>query len=324
MPMGKSFYRKNFLQRLFAASVSLVLCLPTAALAKKAHVKVAASGNDESSQLIANAQVATGTRISAEAEEVAKLLGIDAQVHRYLELKNSGKLEAFDKEAVHLQLALIRKVMTTGLELRTVSAQFDKEITIERDQLDKLIRGRDFTVAMTNNLNFYQLGILAMVIDGPLAQTQNKHRVLDSNQLNIVSGLMVGGLAALAFMERRGGIRLSRAEPNLLGQTLGLNAPSYEQLPPFLWTYLNSVPPESDSGLTRRQQLLEYWKSSKGLCINIKKISTMEKVSVLGAHHHQWCESIKLITSRVTMLFDLRAMIDLLNTGLAELLQILD
>lgn len=315
---------RNFYQRIFVAALSVLILLPLPALSKKVQANIPAVGNDEPSQLIASVQAATGTKISAEAEEVARLLGIDAQVHRFLELKSSGKLETFDKEALQLQLALIRSVMTTGLELRTVSAQFDKEITIERDQLDKLVRGRDFIVAQTNNLNFYQLDILAMIIDGPLAQTQNKYRVLASNRLNIVSGLMVGGLAALAFMERRGGIRLTRAEPNLLGQTLGLNAPSYVQLPPFLWTYLNSVPPGSESGLTRRQQLLGYWKSSKGLSINIKKTSTIEKVSVLGSHHHQWCESIKLITSRVTMLFDLRAMIDLLNTGLAELLQILD
>ncbi|MBX9880322.1 MAG: hypothetical protein K2Y22_17825 [Candidatus Obscuribacterales bacterium] len=285
---------------------------------------VLAANVDESTRLIADAQSATGTQISPNAEEVAKLLGLDAQIHRYLELKRNGKLDVFDREALQLQTSLIRKVMTIGLELRTVSAHFDKEITIERQAVDRLSNERDFIVAQTNNLNFYQLGILSMIIDGPLAQTENKHRILASNQLNIVSGLMVGGLAALAFLERRGGIRHTRAEPNLLGQTLGLNAPSYEQLPPFLWTYLNSVAPDSTSGLTRRQQLLEYWKHGRNLSINIKKPKNIEKVSVLGPHHHQWCESIKLINNRLSMMFDLRAMIDLLNTGLAELLEALD
>lgn len=310
MHTGSKLYHK-----LFAIGLGLLLSMPQAALA---------ASQDESARLIADAQMATGTTISPNAEEVAKLLGIDGQIHRYLELKNNGRLDVFDKEALQLQFALIRKLMTTGLELRTVSAQFDNEITHERQAADKLCSERDFIVAQTNNLNFYQLGILSMIIDGPLAQTENKHRILASNRLNIVSGFLVGGLGALAFLERRGGIRHDRAEPNLLGQTLGLNAPSYEQLPPFLWTYLNSVAPDSDHGLTRRQQLIEYWKHGKVLCINIKKQSTVEKVSALGPHHHQWNESIKLINSRLTMLFDLRAMIDLLNTGLAELLQALD
>lgn len=279
---------------------------------------------DESSRLIADVQTATGTKISAQAEEVAKLLGVDGEVHRFLELKNSGRLESLDKEALKLQLLLIRKVMSTGLELRTISAKFDREIVLERDELDKLTRNRDFVVATTNNANFYQLNILAMIINGPLAQTRNPERILNSDRLNIVSGLTVGGLAALAFLEQRGGIRLSKADPNLLGQTLGLEAPSDVQLPPFLWTYLNSVAPDSTHGLTRRQQLLEYWKTGKVLSINIKKPLTVEKVSALGSRHHKWCESIKLINSRVTMLFDLRAMIDLLNAGLVDLLQALD
>lgn len=306
---------KNLYHKLIAMATALLFSMQYAAMA---------ASQDESTRLIADAQIATGTSISPNAEEVAKLLGIDGQVHRFLELRNSGKLDVFDKEALQLQFALIRRLMMVGLELRTVSARFDNEIITERQAVDRLSSERDFIVAQTNNLNFYQLGILSMIIDGPLAQTQNEHRVLASNRLNIVSGLTVGGLAALAFLERRGGIRHTRAEPNLLGQTLGLNAPSYEQLPPFLWTYLNSVAPNSTHGLTRRQQLIEYWKHGKVLSININKPSTVEKVSVLGPHHHQWNESIKLIDSRLTMLFDLRAMIDLLNTGLAELLQALD
>ncbi|MDR3617626.1 MAG: hypothetical protein P4L53_28975 [Candidatus Obscuribacterales bacterium] len=262
--------------------------------------------------------------LTQQAEEAAKLLGIDSQVHRYLELKNDGKLETVDREALRLQTTIVRKILTTGLELRTVSAKFDKEITLERQALDKVSRERDFVVAQTNNANFFQLNILAILIDGPLGESASKSRVRTSNYLNIVSGYTVGGLALLAFAEQRGGIRHSKAEPNLLGQPLGLDPPSDERLPPILWSYLNSTAPTSKRGLTRREQLLEYWKTANVLPINVQKSSTKERVSALGPHHSKWCETIKLMNARVTMLFDLRAMTDLLNTGLVDLLHALD
>lgn len=266
----------------------------------------------------------TKNALTPHAAEAAKLLGIENQVHRLLNLKNSGKIEAMDPEALKLQLSVVRKIMTASLELRTTAAKFDREITFETQVADKLSRERDMAVAATNNLNFLQLGILSTIIDGPLAQSHNPTNNRDSNRLNIVSGLMVGGLAALALVEEHGGVRPSAATPNMLGQSLGLDAPDSVKLPPMLWIYLNSVSPTSERGLTRREHLIEYWEHGKMLSVNVKKESTREKVSALGPHHRWWNETIKLINSRITMLFDLRAMTDMLNGGLVELLQALD
>lgn len=310
----------NLKCRLLAGLVAIQLFLPGVAFAENDD-SLPPKEQPSSTALIAAALPAPNTGLSKHAVEAAKLLGVEDQVYRLIELKNSGRI---DKEALSLQLSIIRKIMTYGLQLRIVSAKFDREITFERQALDKLSRERDFAVAVTNNANFLQLNILSTIIDGPLSQTRRESRILNANRLNIVSGLTVGGLAAIAFAEQRGGIRRSKPRPNLLGQVLGLEPPDSEKLPPFLWTYMNSVSPASESGLTRRQMLLEYWKTAKVLTIDIKKPSAMEKVSVLGSHHHQWNETIKLINCRVSMLFDLRAMVDLLNTGLVELLQALD
>ncbi len=280
-------------------------------------------GEPQNDQLGSGNVTAAG-KLTSHAREAAKLLGIEDRVDRLLALKENGKFDNYDQESVKLQLALIRTITSAGLELRKVSAKFDREIVIERQALDKLTSQRDTAVALTNDANFLQLGILSIIIDGPLEETKNPNKILAGNRLNIVSGLTVGGLALLALCEQRGGIRRSKAEANLLGQTLGLDSPETVRLPPMLWTYLNSIPPNSNSGLTRREQLIEYWKTAKILPINIKKQGTAEKVSAFGPQHRQRCETIKLLTARITMLFDLRAMIDLLNTGLVELLQALD
>lgn len=262
--------------------------------------------------------------LTPQAQEAAKLMGIEDQVYRLLEYKKNSLLNNYDQEALGLQLSLVRKIMTTGLELRSASAKFDREITFEQQALDKLTRERDLAVSLTTNANFLQLGILSTIIDGPLEQTKNRHMILNGNRLNIVSGLTVGTLALLALYQQKGGTRKSKPEANLLGQTLGLEALDSEKLPPILWQYLNSPATDAAGGLTRRQQLTEYWETAKVLPINIKKAATMEQVSAFGSRHRQRYESIKLLTARVTMLFDLRAMSNTLNTGLVELLQALD
>lgn len=267
---------------------------------------------------------AVNTKLSKRAQEAAKLLDIEHQVLRLLDIKSRVEPNTFDREALRLQLATIRKVMTAELELRTTAAKLDKEIAIEQHALDKLTRKRDLAVAMTNNLNFLQLNILSIIIDGPLEESRHKNRILDGNRLNIVSGLTVGGLALLTLLEQRGETRSSIPPPNLLGQALGFDTSSDEKLPPMLWTYLNSVPADSPNGLTRRERLIEYWKTTKVLAININKPTVAKQVSVTDSQHCRRCETIKLIQSRVTMLFDMRAMIDLLDAALVDLLQALD
>lgn len=268
--------------------------------------------------------VYASTEMSPQAQEAARLMGIEDQVNRLIQFKKNGKLDTYDQEALELQLSLIRKIMTTGMQLRSISAKFDREITFEQQALDKLTRERDFAVSLTTNANFLQLSILSMIIDGPLEQTKDRRKILTGNRLNIVSGLTVGGLALLALYQQKGGTRHSKVEANLLGQTLGVVSPESEKLPPILWQYLNSPAADAAGGLTRRQQLTEYWETSKVLPINIKKAATVEQVSASGPRHRRRCESIKLITARVTMLFDLRAMSNMLIAGLVELLQALD
>lgn len=262
------------------------------------------------------------TDVSAHAWEAAKLLGIEEDVKRLLELKRSGMSQ--ETEAISLQLKVTRKIQTTGLELRVLSAQFDREITLEQQALDKVTRQRDLAVSLLNDANFMQLGILSTIIDGPLGLTKIERRNLYGDRLNIVSGLTVAGLAGLSLVAQRGGFRYSKSAPNLLGQTFGLQTPAAEQLPPIVAKYMRSVPPGSSSALTRQDQLIKYWQTTKILPVNVKKTATVERLSAYGARHHRWCETIKLMTARISMLFDLRAMVDRMNVGLVELLQALD
>ncbi|MBX9693231.1 MAG: hypothetical protein K2Z81_12655, partial [Cyanobacteria bacterium] len=75
---------------------------------------------------------------------------------------------------------------------------------------------------------------------------------------------------------------------------------------------------------SRREELIKYWKESKVLNVDIKRDSVVQKLSAEGKSHHWWCETIKLINNRITMLFDLRAVLRSSSVGFDELLKAVD
>lgn len=60
------------------------------------------------------------------------------------------------------------------------------------------------------------------------------------------------------------------------------------------------------------------------MSMNVTKKSTLEKVAANSPTQHFYFERIKLIENRVHMLYDLRAVIDLMNIGLSEVLRSID
>jgi hypothetical protein len=251
------------------------------------------------------------------AVEGSSLLHIQSLVS-YLRSNPNG---TYDPIIVSDRLFLVRRVFTTALDVRTDIDTLDGEISYESDVLDRMTRARDHTVALLNNANFYQLGILAIIIDGELGLSGNTRWVRASNMLNIVSGLSVGGLAGAALLAQHGGWRPLPSQLNMLGQTLGMSPPEDYRFSPEVWQFINAVPPDSKTGLTRVQRLREGWKQQRGIYPNMDKQSTREKMAAYGPHHHERLETIKLIKYRLNMLYDVQGLVGLFDTDLDDLLR---
>jgi hypothetical protein len=261
--------------------------------------------------------VADKANLSPHAAEATSLLGLQSLVG-YLRTSPAG---TYDPILVGDRLFLVRRVFTTALDVRTNIDTLDGEISYESDVLDRMTRARDHTVALLNNANFYQLGILAIIIDGNLGLSGNTRWLRASNMLNIVSGLSVGGLAGAALLAQRGGWRPVPSRLNMLGQTLGMSPPEEYRFSPEVWRFINSVPPTSKNGLTRVEQMRKMWKEEKGIYPNMDKQSTREKMAAYGPHHSELSESIKLIKYRLNMLYDVQGLVGLFDTDLDDLLR---
>ena len=253
--------------------------------------------------------------LSKSAAELAHLLDVRAPLDRV----RSGASSA---EKLQMQALITRRVVEAQLDVRRSVDELDKEIAIEQQVLDKLTRQRDMAIAIANNANFFQLNTLTYLTDGVLGLSDVKYHQLYADRLNEVSGFMVGGFALLSVFCQHGGLRTSKAPQNMLGSAFGLNnSAEATKLSPLILTYFNSISPESTSGMTRRSELTSYWKHAHLLSTNMEKKSSIERLAANGRAHHFWSENIKTLTNRIYALYDLRAQIDTMDVGLADLLR---
>jgi hypothetical protein len=294
-------------------------------LARATDVSPAPHQNNVSSSANPNnSSSSSDSNLPPSALEAVNLLGLKPYLSQ---LNNRGSDQSGTNQSlagtpeVATRLTFTRKIFLAALDVRTTSDILDSEISYEYDVLGRMTRSRDHAIAVTNNINFFQLNVLATIIDGSLGESGNSRHVRASNMLNIVSGLSVGGLALLTVLEQRGGGRPLPAHPNMVGQCLGLAPKNEYKFSPAVWQFINEPPPGSQSGQTRVQLMMLSWKQTRSINVNMDKQSTREKVSAYGPAHTKHSESIKLLKNRLNMLFDVRGIIGLFDDDLDDLLK---
>lgn len=262
--------------------------------------------------IAADSADASLSSLSPTVNGAAKLLGI------------SGLLAGINNDpgAESSKLLITRMVLEGFLDATADSNILAHEITVESQIANRMARHKDRAIQLTNVANFYQLGILGIVSDSMGLSSISKY-VLYADRINIVSGHLIASLALSAFLEQHGGPRLGMAKPNAISAAFGKTS-NHTKLSPMMIKYLNTTAPTSRTGLSRREELVKYWKDSKVLNVNLNHDSTVQKLSAEGRAHHWWSETISLINNRTTMLYDLRTVIRTSNIGFDELLRTLN
>lgn len=258
--------------------------------------------------------------LAASAPDVNSALNPSANAAATM-LGVQGLLAANQQSDEHTKLLITRQVLDGFLSITADANVIGQEVDHEFKILDRMERQRDKIIQLTNNLNFLQQSTIGFVA-GSLGLAGTDADVLATNRLSIVSAGVSSTLALATILEQRGGWRPSKATPNALGAAF--KKESVYKLSPVTIQYLNTVAPNSPTNLSRREVLIKYWKESKVLSVNINKDSTVQKLCVEGKAHHWWSETIHLINNRITMLFDLRAVMRSSNIAFGELLKAVD
>ncbi len=234
------------------------------------------------------------------------------------------KNQVYQGASLQQKLFITRTIFLAALEARKTVDDIDLQIATETTAKSRLERIRDLAINLTNNANFFQIGILGIITFGPLALSGDPKLNLYGNRLNIVSGYLSGALTGATLVEQHGGIRLTKSEPNALGAAFEIQTANDYKFSSTISTFLNSVSPTSLDGLSRKEELIRYWKATKVISVNVDQQSMREKLAASGPSHHYWSETIKLITNRVRMLYDLKAVTDQIDLGLSDLLRAIE
>lgn len=261
---------------------------------------------------------ADSKRLSKAGLGAADLLGLRLRSNDAVDFVRDSSQAEIDLRRENL---LLRLFLKAALEVRATSSNLEIEIARESQALNRMIRARDLAITVTNNANFFQSYILGIVLYGPLGLSASHHNAIYADRLKIISGFITVGLGVASLLERRGGIRFSEVSANMLGPCFNLNSKVQQKYYPLVWNFLNSISPGSPNAISRREELISYWQNAGFFKLNLKRQSTIQKLSAMGMSHSRVSESINLISMRISMLYDLRAVVNLMNIGLSDLLR---
>lgn len=278
-----------------------------ALLRKIESTSVPAQATNDSIQAVAN-------HIGAPGLEAAKLLQVEQCAADLIHMKMAGAGYGTDLQALSIDLYMLEKILGASFEVRQLVDRIDREKHYQFDVLlPQLIRVRDRVNLLSNTANFTEIGVLKNIAgrDFVLSKTAaGAQKILIMDALSVA--IANANFAFLKLYRRK-----QDSEVNSLANIFNFDVPSECRFSPLISSYLESVPPGSTNGMTRKQQLLDRWKRVGRLS---NKKGSAEALASLPSMHNKRAETIDLVNKRVEMLFDVSGAVETLD---AELLQLL-
>lgn len=268
---------------------------------------VPAQTTNDSIQSVAN-------QIGASGIEAAKLLQVEQCAADLIHMKMSGAGCGTDLQALSIDLYMLEKILGASFEVRQFVDRIDREKHYQFDVLlPQLVRVRDRVNLLSNTTNFTEIGVLKNIAGRDFVL---KKTAAGAQKILIMDALSVA-IANANFVFLKLYRHKQVTEVNALANIFNFDVPSECRFSPLISSYLESVPPDSTNGMTRKQQLLDRWKRVGRLS---NKKGSAEALASLPSMHNKRVETIDLINKRVEMLFDVSGAVETLDSELLQLL----
>lgn len=253
--------------------------------------------------------LAANDQLGAPGLEAAKLLGVERCAATIINVNRTSARNGADLQTLALDLFVLEKILGAALEVRQVVDRVDREKHYQFDiLLPQLVRVRDRVNLLTNTATFTEIGVLKNIA----AEEFHTHR----NNAGNTTLMAMDAIAVLLSTANLAYLKLyhhkQESPVNILANIFKID-PNENQFSSLIFSYLESVPPGSVNGHTRKQQLIDHWKLTD-------KHRTAEALSSSPSMHGKRVETIDLVNRRVQMLFDVRGIVETLDTGLLQLL----
>ncbi len=260
----------------------------------------------------------TAEGLSAEARKLAQELGIDEKLAR-LKAIQSVQNDSSLLRALLLKQSLTEIIVSESFEVRSCLSNLETEIAQADDLQAFLEERRDKAIRLNTIANFLSGGITGIVGGGLKLGGANEQ---SANGIDTGEGITQTTLALWALKQQAGEKKIVEGTPNMLAKLFDKDAAHTERdYPPTVWHYLNSVPENSQTGLTRQQELLKRWYKLKVISNKKQNVSNKEVVGHITGTHPQTIVSIDLLDARSAMLHDVRALVSEMDHPLLELMQ---
>ncbi|PZM86266.1 MAG: hypothetical protein DKT66_02390 [Candidatus Melainabacteria bacterium] len=268
---------------------------------------VPAQTTNDSIQSVAN-------QIGASGIEAAKLLQVEQCAADLIHMKMLGAGCGTDLQALSIDLYMLEKILGASFEVRQFVDRIDREKHYQFDVLlPQLVRVRDRVNLLSNTTNFTEIGVLKNIAGRDFVL---KKTAAGAQKILIMDALSVA-IANANFVFLKLYRHKQVTEVNALANIFNFDVPSECRFSPLISSYLESVPPDSTNGMTRKQQLLDRWKRVGRLS---NKKGSAEALASLPSMHNKRVETIDLINKRVEMLFDVSGAVETLDSELLQLL----
>jgi hypothetical protein len=297
---------------------ALLLILPARAAAQESAPPATAI-NPGAADL--DAQADGSFKLSPNALQVARIIGVDSDVARLSELTatqgpGAGPVTSLEELSLHQRIT--DSVVAASLDVDSVLGDTDYELQ-QIVELTGIFRARHDRAGGTTNLGVLIAGAGLGVVSGVLSFSNTTSDA--GNVVGFASGTISTLLSLRSFRQRRDFERPSWVLPNMLADFLSQAAEPHRHYPEDIWAYLESVPAGGHSQATRKQQLLAEWIAGGRLDLHDSP-QMREKIALLTTTNAADKKlNFALLTERAAMLSDVRNQVAQMKHDLADLLR---
>jgi len=263
--------------------------------------------------------------VSLDAVQTAGILGLTEKLkliqnlRHQMDSSNGQKLPMeLRQDLTEARLDCLETIAQARLEIDFVEAEIEEELAGMQELLHVYSSARNDRIDRLNAYGFRVNGVMwavAEAFDIPTYKTPKYS--IPSGTIGILAGLVPSAFSLYAL--RAPDSRYKRKSyPNMLTKIFDYPTIPRVEYPSYVWTYLNSKPPAEPSK-TRRQILIEYWAHDQNISSldATGKSKTPDLDTLTGAS--QTSVTIRMLSDRLTMLRETRAVVMQMSRSLLEL-----
>ncbi len=261
----------------------------------------------------AQAKLSPDSCLTPQARQLADELGLRQLADRLHLLSEHEKHKhgtPMSPESTTLRLEIDEVVITSILQCQEVIAQIEAEISESYEVKSALEGKRDKAIKTNSRANIFGNGLLAGggdLLQMPFETNGDSRTELFGESVEGTGGLFAAFLGGYA-LHQNNGMKLSTGiEPNMLAKVFKRPTDADNEYPDVIWRYLNSVPPGSKNGATRRQLLIMRWEALGRIPPQNTVKGRLYIRTLAGTIPENKTLTISLLDDRLAMLGDLRA-----------------